>query len=87
MRLFDALLRRLIRKGRLVVIDAGGRSHAYGDAAGGGRPVTIRFTDRWTPRRAGLNPALALGEAYLDGRIIVEDGDIRDFLDLIESPT
>jgi len=83
MRMFDALLRRLIRKGRLVVIDAGGRSHAYGDAASAGRPVTIRFTDRSTPRWAALNPALALGEAYMDGRMIVEQGDIRDFLDLI----
>jgi cyclopropane-fatty-acyl-phospholipid synthase len=83
MRLFDALLRRLIRKGRLTVIDADGRSHGYGDPDAATGPVTIRFTDRWTPRRAALNPALALGEAYMDGRMIVEDGDIRDFLDLI----
>jgi cyclopropane-fatty-acyl-phospholipid synthase len=83
MRLFDALLRRLIRKGRLTVIDTTGRRYTYGDPAAGSRPVTIRFTDRWTPLRAALNPALALGEAYMDGRMIVEDGDIRDFLDLI----
>src|SRR5579872_1402249 len=83
MRLFDALLRGLIRKGRLTVVDAGGRSYVYGDPATSTRPVTIRFTDRWTPRRAALNPALALGEAYMDGRMIVGQGDIRDFLDLI----
>src|SRR5690242_4980784 len=83
MRLFDALLRRLIRKGRLTVVDVGGRRYTYGDPAAGTRPVAIRFTDRWTPFRAALNPALALGEAYMDGRMIVEDGDIRDFLDLI----
>jgi cyclopropane-fatty-acyl-phospholipid synthase len=83
MRLFDALLRRLIRKGSLTVVDADGRSWAYGDRASGVRPVTIRFTDRWTPRRAALNPALALGEAYMDGRMIAEEGDIRDFLDLV----
>ena len=83
MRLFDALLRRLIRKGRLTVVDAGGRSWVYGDPAATTQPVTIRFTDRWTPRRAALNPALALGEAYMDGRMVVEEGDIRDFLDLI----
>ena len=83
MRLFDALLRRLVRKGRLTVIDADGRSRVYGDPAAATQPVTIRFTDRRTPRRTALNPALALGEAYMDGRMRVEEGDIRDFLDLI----
>ncbi|MBW8752813.1 MAG: class I SAM-dependent methyltransferase [Sphingomonadales bacterium] len=82
MRLFDALLRRLVRKGRLVVTDADGRRHVYGDGAGG-EAVAIRFTDRATPRRAAFNPALELGEAYMDGRLLVERGDIAAFLDLI----
>jgi cyclopropane-fatty-acyl-phospholipid synthase len=80
-RLFDALLRRLVRKGSLAVIDAEGKRHYYGD--GSGEPVTIRFTDRTTPRRAAFNPALELGEAYMDGRLLVEDGDIAAFLDLV----
>ena len=83
MRLFDILLRKLIRRGSLTVVDAGGRRHVYGDPACGQAPLTIRFTDRATPRRAAFNPALELGEAYMDGRLIVEDGDIRAFLDLI----
>ena len=83
MRLFDALLRKLVRKGRLTVVDAGGRSYLYGDPADAAPPVAIRFTDRATPRRAALNPALALGEAYMDGRLLIEQGDIRAFLDLI----
>jgi cyclopropane-fatty-acyl-phospholipid synthase len=81
--LFDALLRRLIRKGDLTVVDASGRRRHYGDGTGGESPVTIRFTDRATPRRAAFHPALELGEAYSDGRLIVEQGDIRAFLDLI----
>jgi cyclopropane-fatty-acyl-phospholipid synthase len=82
MRLLDALLRRLIRKGSLTVVDASGRRHDYGDRSGDA-PVTIRFTDRATPRRAAFNPALEFGEAYTDGRLIVEEGDIRAFLDLV----
>jgi cyclopropane-fatty-acyl-phospholipid synthase len=81
MRLFDALLHRLVRKGSLIVIDAAGGRHCYGD--GSGENVTIRFTDRATPRRAAFNPALELGEAYMDGRLLVEEGDIAAFLDLI----
>ncbi|WP_116090113.1 SAM-dependent methyltransferase [Sphingomonas crusticola] len=81
MKLFDMLLRKLVRKGSLTVIDAGGSRHVYGDADGS--RVTIRFTDRATPRRAAFNPALELGEAYMAGRLIVEEGDIAAFLDLI----
>ncbi len=83
MRLFDALLRKLIRKGMLTVIDADGGRHVHGDPVGDAAPVTIRFTDRATPRRAAFNPALELGEAYMDGRMLIEQGDIRAFLDLI----
>lgn len=87
MKLFDALLRRLIRKGRLVVTDADGLRHVYGDGAPDAQVVAIRFTDRATPRRAAFNPALALGEAYMDGRLLIEEGDIADFLDLVGQNT
>lgn len=87
MRLFDALLRRLIRQGALTVVDASGRRHNYGDRSGDTPPVTIRFTDNPTPRRAALNPALELGKAYMDGRLIVDQGDIGAFLDLIGRST
>jgi cyclopropane-fatty-acyl-phospholipid synthase len=83
MKLFDLLLRRIVREGRLTVIDADGARHFYGEQDGRSPPITIRFTDRATPRRAAFNPALELGEAYMDGRMIVESGDIAAFLDLI----
>jgi cyclopropane-fatty-acyl-phospholipid synthase len=41
------------------------------------------MTDNATARWIALNPAMGAGEAYMDGRMIVEDGDIRDFIDLI----
>ena len=80
--MFDALLRKLIRKGDLTVIAASGRLYRYGDGATAA-PVTIRFNDRGTPWRASFNPALELGEAYMDGRMLVEQGDIAGFLDLV----
>ncbi|HWI84882.1 MAG TPA: cyclopropane-fatty-acyl-phospholipid synthase family protein [Sphingomonas sp.] len=87
MRLFDTLMRKLIRKGVLTVIGADGRRYAYGKPAPGLHPSIIHFTDTATPRRAALNPALAIGEAYMDGRLIVEQGDIASFLDLIGANT
>ena len=79
MKLFDALLRKLIRKGTLTVIDANGNRYRYGEASDVAR-VTIRFTDPATPWHASFNPSLELGEAHRDGRMLVEEGDITAFL-------
>ena len=83
MRLLAALLTRLIRKGSLRVIDAGGRVYLFGEPPGNDEPLTVRFSDRRTPLRAAFNPVLALGEAYMDGRMRVEHGDILAFATLI----
>src|SRR5215207_6700577 len=79
--LVEGFLRRLVRKGELRVIDAGGRSYEFK----GQEPLTratIRFTDRRIEREMLLNPGLAVPEAYVDGRLIVEEGDLRDFLEI-----
>ena len=81
--LFDRLFRTLVRSGPLTVITADGRKLLYGAPSPEIRPVTIRFSDHSTPRRIARNPAMGAGEAYMDGRLILEEGDIRAFLDLI----
>jgi len=81
--LFDRLFRTLVRSGPLTVITADGRKLLYGVPSLEVRPVTIRFADHATPRRIARNPAMGAGEAYMEGRMIVEEGDIRQFLDLI----
>ena len=43
----------------------------------------MRIHNRWTEWRLILQPRLALGEAYMDGTLTVEDGDIYDLLDLL----
>jgi cyclopropane-fatty-acyl-phospholipid synthase len=81
--LFDRLFRTIIRQGPLSVVDAGGKISVYGLPSPAIRPVRIRFTDRATPGRIARSPAMGAGEAYMGGRLIVEQGDIRDFLDLV----
>jgi cyclopropane-fatty-acyl-phospholipid synthase len=83
MRSFDKLFQALIREGELTVIKANGKRMTFGRPAPGRAPVTVRFTDNWTPFRILLNPSLAAGEAYMDGKLIVEQGDILDLLDLV----
>lgn len=77
--LLRSLLRRIIRKGTLTLVTPDGHSSDFGD----GEPsVTIRIADQATVWRLFLNPDLALGEAYMDGTLIVESGGVHDLLDL-----
>ena len=80
--LLEQLFRAIIERGELTVIDAKGRTRRYGDAARGPR-VTIRLHDRALHTRLPFNPRLAVGEAYMDGTLTVEGGEIYDFLDLV----
>lgn len=73
------LLRQIIREGALTVIGPDGRSSFVGHGA---PSVTIRIIDPMAIPRLVFNPDLALGEAYMDGALAVENGDIYDFLEL-----
>lgn len=73
------LFRQIIRKGALTVIGPDGRSYFVGHGA---PSVTIRIADATIIPQLLLNPDLALGEAYMDGGLTIEDGDVYDFLEL-----
>ena len=81
----DRLLRfsldKFIRRGAMTVTMASGESFSCGD--GTGDPVAIRFLTLDAERRILLNPELALGEAYMDGSFVVEQGSIADVLGIL----
>jgi cyclopropane-fatty-acyl-phospholipid synthase len=81
--LLDILLRRIVRRGSLILIDAGGTTHRYGDGAP--PAISVRLTDRRLERQLVRDPQLALGEAYMHGRLVMLEGCIYDFLELILS--
>jgi cyclopropane-fatty-acyl-phospholipid synthase len=81
--LLDILLRRIVRRGSLTLIDADGIAHGYGD--GGPPGVSVRLADRRLERQLVRDPPLALGEAYMHGRLQMVEGGIYDFLALILS--
>ena len=83
MRLFDKAFQKLIKQGELVVISASGKEYRYGRPYPGREPVRVRFTDAPTPRKIVMSPSLGAGEAYMDGRLLMEQGDIYDLLDLV----
>jgi cyclopropane-fatty-acyl-phospholipid synthase len=80
-RLLRYFLGQFIRRGTMTFTTAGGATFTCGD--GTGRPVSARFLSRRTERRILLNPELALGEAYMDGTFVVENGSIADALAIL----
>jgi cyclopropane-fatty-acyl-phospholipid synthase len=80
-RLLRYFLGQFIRRGTMIFTTASGARFACGD--GTGLPVTARFLSERTQRRILLNPELALGEAYMDGTFVVENGSIADALEIL----
>jgi cyclopropane-fatty-acyl-phospholipid synthase len=80
--LLAQVLSRALGEGQLTIIDAGGRSHRI-EGARPGPAVTMRVHGRWTGLRLLLRPRLAFGEAFMDGKLTIENGDIYDLLDLL----
>jgi cyclopropane-fatty-acyl-phospholipid synthase len=83
--LLGKLLTRIIKRGELVVIDHDGKEYRFGTPDGARPPVAIRLTDRRAARDIARDPRLGAGEAYMDGRLVVEQGDIAALIDLIRS--
>ena len=73
-------LDRLIRAGRLTVVDTGGGTRTFGP--GGTPAVTVRLHERALAWRLLANPGLAVGEAYMDGSLTIEEGTLHEFLHL-----
>lgn len=73
MRLLAHLLRRFVRNGSLAVTDHAGRVHRFGSGRDG-PAVAIRLADKAVEREIFLNPELRTAEAYMDGRLLMEQG-------------
>ena len=81
-RLLNRLLNGLIKTGSLTIIDAAGKSKSF-EGSKDGPSITMRIHDKAVQRRLSFNPSLTLGEAFVDGQITVENGDIYDLLEVI----
>jgi cyclopropane-fatty-acyl-phospholipid synthase len=82
-RLLQAGLTRFIRNGNLRLNFASGNSLKFGD--GTGTPVTVRIQSHRALARLLLDPELRLGEAYMSGDLVMEEGTIADLLALLMS--
>ncbi len=80
-RLLRFFLGRFIRRGAMTFTTATGAKFTLGD--GTSDPVRVRFLTADAERRVLLNPELALGEVYMEGTFVVENGTIADALAIL----
>ena len=74
------LFANFFRQGALGIYRANGRYEQFG---AGDPDVVIRFKDHKAEKLLVLNPDLKLGELYMDGRMVLEKGDVAQLLALL----
>lgn len=79
------ILGREIAAGSFRLTYPSGRTERYGN--GSGTPVAIRITDGAALRAIALDPGLKVAEMYMDGRLVLEQGDIYDLIAIAKSNT
>jgi cyclopropane-fatty-acyl-phospholipid synthase len=83
--LLDRFLSRAVTKGRLGIVFADGSVSTYGTPAEGYPEIVLRFTDDRVGRDIVLDPRLGAAEAFIDGRLVIEDGDVMGLVTLLRA--
>ncbi|MEO0689059.1 MAG: cyclopropane-fatty-acyl-phospholipid synthase family protein [Pseudomonadota bacterium] len=81
------LLRRFlksgVKQGRLGVVYSDGEADTFGTSEEGFPEIVVRFSDSRVPRDIILDPRLGAAEAFMDGRLIIEEGDVMGLVALL----
>ena len=77
-RILDRMLRDFVRRDALALTYPDGTRRMYGEA--GATPVEVTLTDPALPRKLVQNTDMAVGEAYMDGRLTIGQDDLEGFL-------
>ena len=79
---FGRALHYVTHFGSLKVTDASGRVYENVGAAAGSA-VTVRLLDASLNHKILFNPWLRLGEAYMDGTLVIEDGTNAELIEFL----
>jgi len=83
--LLDRLMTRAVKQGRLGIVFADGSVSAYGTPAPGFPEIVLRFTDDAVPRDIVLDPRLGAAETFIEGRLLIEEGDVMGLVTLLRA--
>ena len=76
-------LKKLIKKDGFVLIDANLNKHVIGKPQKE-NPITVKLLDKKLHYKLLLFPDLYFGEAYTEGSLKIENGNLTEFLDLVQ---
>ena len=74
-------LNKLFKKGGFVLEDAYGKEHAIGNPDSE-KPIKLKIHNKNLHYKLLFYPDLYFGEAYTDGSITIEEGELSNFLDI-----
>ena len=85
MSILGGFLKSVIEKGTIKVTHPDGSVEAFGSSAPGYPDIGIRLADKGVMRQILLDPRLGAAETFMDGRLIVEQGDIMELVQLLRA--
>lgn len=83
MALIDLFLDRAVKHGTLTVTHYNGQTRTFGKPDPAYPDVAIRFADKRVAGGILRDPGLGAAEAFMDGRLVIERGDVRDLVGLL----
>ncbi len=75
-----SVLKKVSFKGKIDIIDCKGKIHSFGQST---PYVKIKLKNALIERKIFVNPALFVGEAYMSKELIIEEGTIEDFINIM----
>ncbi|MEO9634800.1 MAG: cyclopropane-fatty-acyl-phospholipid synthase family protein [Parasphingorhabdus sp.] len=85
MSILGQFLDKVIEKGSIKVTHPDGSTESFGTSAVGYPDIGVRLADNAVIRQIMLDPRLGAAEAFMDGRLIVEQGDIMKLVELLRA--
>lgn len=83
--LIDNFLGKIITRGELKVTLPSGASRTIGTPTAGFPNVAVTLTDNKVARDILFDPRLGAGEAFMDGRIRIDQGDVMQLVQLLRA--
>ena len=74
-------LNKVFKKNGFILFDANSKKYIIGSPTSK-NPIQIKILDKQLHFKLLIQPDLYLGEAYTEGKIVIENGTLTDFLDI-----
>ncbi|MEM8919148.1 MAG: cyclopropane-fatty-acyl-phospholipid synthase family protein [Pseudomonadota bacterium] len=85
MSILGQFLGSVIKQGTIAVHHPDGSTEQFGSAADGFPDVAVRLADKGVMRQILLDPRLGAAEAFMEGRLTLEKGDIMGLIQLLRA--